>query len=214
MAPRPLQNRVKPTGEIVATSARGTYMGNRGGRLHRDDQSLGKSRWASRSWICCQLSFKDRHRQVMSNASYTELFFLDEATALAAGHRPCFECRRHDALAFADAITASSNATQRMKAADIDRCLHTTRLNGDGTKRTYQADIETLPSGVMFRKERQIVLIASEGSHYVWSFTGYTPTKPLSGYGDVMTPKPIVDAIRHGYQALVHVSAQRLSPRL
>ena len=91
----PLQNRVTPQGEIIATPERGTVMGNRGGRIHRDD----RARWKSKAWITCRLSFKSRHRTVMGN-SYTELFFLDEATALAAGHRPCFECRRADALAF------------------------------------------------------------------------------------------------------------------
>src|SRR3954463_13014187 len=94
-----LQNRVDPFGEPIATPARGTMFGNRGGRVHRDDRTLGQRRWASRQWICCVLQFKGRHRAVW-RGGYTELFFLDEATALAAGHRPCFECRRRDALAF------------------------------------------------------------------------------------------------------------------
>ena len=98
----PLQNRVDPFGELFATPSRGLFMGNRGGRIHTDDRKLTKRRWASRQWICCVLDFKSRQRDVWGRY-YTELFFLDEVTALAAGHRPCFECRRKDAEAFASA---------------------------------------------------------------------------------------------------------------
>ena len=92
-----LQNRVTPFGEIIATPERGAYMGNRGGRIHHNDrQELQTRRWASRQWITCLLEFKGRHRMVMQPNRYTELFFLDEVTAFAAGHRPCAECRRDD----------------------------------------------------------------------------------------------------------------------
>src|SRR6185312_7493852 len=87
-----LQNRVDPYGELLATPARGTMFGNRGGKFHRDDKRLASRRWVSRQWICCVLKFKGRQRNVWGRY-YTELFFLDEVTALAAGHRPCFECR-------------------------------------------------------------------------------------------------------------------------
>ena len=97
----PLQNRVSPFGELFATPARGLLMGNRGGRIHDDKRQLASRRWASRQWICCVLDFKNRQRKVFG-AGYSELFFLDEVTALAAGHRPCFECRRRDAIAFAE----------------------------------------------------------------------------------------------------------------
>src|SRR5690242_19291681 len=99
----PLQNRVTPFGDLITTPARGLFMGNRGGRFHRDDRTLSGRRWTSRQWICCRLAFNDRRRQVW-RTGYTELFFLDEVTALAAGHRPCFECRRADARAFAAAF--------------------------------------------------------------------------------------------------------------
>src|SRR5436853_7042816 len=95
----PLQNRVSPFGDLFAGPALGLFMGNRGGRFHRDDRTLSSRRWVSRQWICCRLQFNNRHRDVWKTG-YTELFFLDEPTALAAGHRPCFECRRADALAF------------------------------------------------------------------------------------------------------------------
>jgi hypothetical protein len=97
----PLQNRVNPFGELLVTSARGLFFGNRGGRFHTDQKTLTARRWASRQWICCVLDFKNRHRDVWGRY-YTELFFLDEPTALAAGHRPCFECRRKEAEAFAE----------------------------------------------------------------------------------------------------------------
>src|ERR1700759_2381145 len=96
----PLQNRIDPFGELFATPARGTMFGNRGGRIHTDGTRLTKTRWPSRQWICCLLDFKGRQRDVWGRY-YTELFFLDEVTALAAGHRPCFECRRTDAEQFA-----------------------------------------------------------------------------------------------------------------
>ena len=96
----PLPNRVDPFGELFATPARGLLMGNRGGRLHDDRRKLTSRRWASKQWICCRLEFNNRHREVWGD-SYTELFFLDEVTAFAAGHRPCFECRRKDAEHFA-----------------------------------------------------------------------------------------------------------------
>jgi len=97
----PLPNRVTPSGDLIATPARGTLFGNRGGRFHTDARTLTARRWASRRWICCVLDFKGRQRDVWGRF-YTELFFLDEPTALAAGHRPCFECRRNDAEAFAE----------------------------------------------------------------------------------------------------------------
>ena len=96
----PLPNRVTPFGELIATSARGTLFGNRGGRFHGEGRTLTLRRWASKQWICCELQFKNRHRTVWGRG-YTELFFLDEVTGFAAGHRPCFECRRAEAVRFA-----------------------------------------------------------------------------------------------------------------
>src|SRR5262245_57299437 len=92
----PLQNRVTPFGELVAVAERSAWMGNRGGCFHTPDQCLKRRHWAGTRWLVCVLEFRERHREVMSPGLYTELFFLDEATALAAGHRPCRECRRED----------------------------------------------------------------------------------------------------------------------
>ena len=112
-----LQNRVDPWGQLHAVAERGTMLGNRGGKFHRDDMTLGKRRWASRHWICCDLHFKNMHHEPMGKF-YTSLFFLDEVTALAAGHRPCFYCRRKDAKAFLG----------DMKVEAFDRQLHEERL--------------------------------------------------------------------------------------
>ena len=114
----PLQNRVTPFGELVAVPARGTLFGNRGGRFHTDAKTLSARRWASRQWICCMLDFKGRQRDVWGRF-YTELFFLDEPTVLAAGHRPCFECRRKDAEKFAEQWRAAHRLRRRH-----GRCAH------------------------------------------------------------------------------------------
>src|SRR5271167_1181290 len=120
----PLQNRVDPFGDFHATVARGTVMGNRGGRLHRDDRTLGTRRWTSKRWIVCRCEFRGRRRDVWGNG-YTELFFLDESTALAAGHRPCFECRRDAAKAFLAAFPGAPTHADAM-----DEVLHGERLIG------------------------------------------------------------------------------------
>ena len=138
----PLQNRVSPFGELLAVPARGTLMGNRGGRLHGDDRTLGARRWASKQWICCRLAFNGRHRTVWG-ASYTELFFLDEVTAFAAGHRPCFECRRQDAERFAQLfVGVDPGATvKRAAAAAMDDVLHAERVDGKA-KRTHRRRLD------------------------------------------------------------------------
>ena len=125
----PLQNRVNPFGELCAFSARGLFMGNRGGRFHTDARTLTARRWASRQWICCVLDFKGRRREVWGRF-YTELFFLDEPTALAAGHRPCFECRRKDAQAFAEKWREVHQYRKPPYAVEMDTVLHAERLRG------------------------------------------------------------------------------------
>ena len=133
-----LQNRVTPFGVLVAIPARGTMYGNRGGRFHRDDQTLGQRRWASRQWICCVLQFKNRHHPVWRDR-YTALFFLDEVTALAAGHRPCFECRRRDAKAFAEKW-AQAKGSDMPRARQMDAVLQAERLG------TGHAVMQAMPS--------------------------------------------------------------------
>src|SRR5207342_3222209 len=134
----PLQSRVSPLGETFAAPARGTLMGNRGGRLHDAQRKLSARRWVNRAWICCKLAFNDRHRKVWGN-SYTELFFLDEVTAFAAGHRPCFECRRKDAERFA---LLFSGKEKRAAAPAMDAVLHVERLVGVA-KRAHVRELDT-----------------------------------------------------------------------
>jgi len=150
----PLPNRVDPFGDLFATPTRGTLFGNRGGKFHRDDKTLGSRRWASRQWICCVLKFKGRQRNVWSRY-YTELFFLDEVTAFAAGHRPCFECRRQDAERFA---VLFSGKKQRASADAMDSVLHAERLDGKA-KRTYRLSLGSLPDGAMVALDGEVFAV-------------------------------------------------------
>jgi hypothetical protein len=183
----PLQNRVTPFGEIVADPARGAMFGNRGGCLHDGEKRLGRRRWASRAWICCVLEFKGRRRALMQPNRYTELFFLDEATAFAAGHRPCFECRRADALRFRDAFGAR-------RADEMDRPLHGERL---GPK--PEVAISELPEGAMVARDGAAWLVW-RGALRRWSFTGYREARPLDGRATLLTPRSTVAAFRRGYR--------------
>ena len=202
----PLQNRVDPFGELFATPARGTLFGNRGGRFHRDDRTLGARRWASRAWICCRLAFKNRHRDVWDRG-YTELFFLDEVTALAAGHRPCFECRRDDALAFAQAWGRAFGLLQRAYVEEMDRTLQAERLDGRA-KRRHRLKIDGVPDGT--------VIALSEGAWAVrgatllqWTPEGYAARRPRP-HGttvDVLTPPGMLGALSAGYRPQWHPSA-------
>ena len=139
------QNRVTPTGEIISHAARGHLMGNRG-CLHDDDGRLRQARWKTKAWITCRLEFQGRRRSIMTPGRYTELFFLDEATALAAGHRPCFECRREAAVAFRDAWREAMGEISRI--SEIDSLLHTARIwPGTRRQRRISADLRDLPEG-------------------------------------------------------------------
>ena len=200
-----LQNRVDPFGELIATPARGTMYGNRGGRFHRDDQTLGKRRWASRQWICCVLSFKGRHHPVWRER-YTALFFLDEATALAAGHRPCFECRRADATSFAEKW-AQTKGSEFPYVDEMDRVLQAERLDGRA-KRTHRMPIDELPDGAFVAIDG--TAFALRGAHLLrWSDAGYMEkmSRPRGATVDVLTPPSIVAVLRAGYRPQWHPSA-------
>jgi hypothetical protein len=189
-----LQNRVDPFGDLVATRARGALMGNRGGKFHRPDQTLGRRRWASRQWIACVCSFKGRQRNIWGRY-YTELFFLDEPTALAAGHRPCFECRRDEAEAFRAAFCDDA----WVSAPDMDRILHDERLAA-GHKRVSKQKVEQLPEGAMIAIEGRAHALRDEAL-LPWSFEGYGAPikKPASGAVASLTPPSILQALRAGY---------------
>jgi hypothetical protein len=200
-----LQNRVDPFGDLIATPARGLLFGNRGGRFHRDDKTLGKRRWASRQWICCVLQFKGRHRNVWGKG-YTDLFFLDEVTALAAGHRPCFECRRRDAMAFAQKWAAAKNSDVPY-APEMDLVLQPERLDARA-KRTHRMAIDELPDGVFVAMDD--AAFAVRGPHLLrWSESGYADKKlrPRGITVDGLTPPSIVGVLAAGYRPQWHPSA-------
>jgi hypothetical protein len=196
----PLQNRVTPFGELTIDPARGLLMGNRGGRLHDATRTLSTRRWASKQWICCKLDFNNRHRKVWGD-SYTELFFLDEVTAFAAGHRPCFECRRRDAQAFAALFPG------RHKAPEMDEVLQAQRLNGKA-KRLHRRDIDGLPDGGMIALND--AAFAVNGKHLLrWTPSGYDDRRMRPRRADVavLTPPAILKVLEKGYAPLWHPSA-------
>jgi hypothetical protein len=202
----PLQNRVDPFGELFATPARGLFMGNRGGRIHTDERMLTRRRWASRQWICCVLDFKNRRRDVWGRF-YTELFFLDEVTALAAGHRPCFECRRKDAEAFAEAWRLAQALDARPSAGDMDRRLHAERLDGRG-KRRHRAALDDLPDGAMIARREGAFAVRGD-MLLRWTPEGYgvrTP-RPRGGAVEVLTPPAMLAVLAAGYRPHWHPSA-------
>lgn len=202
----PLQNRVTPDGGIVATPARGHFMGNRGGQIHDPKtRTLTGRPWASRRWICCVTRFKGRQRTVMGDG-YTELFFLDEVTALAAGHRPCFECRRADAKRFQAAFQAGNKLDHTPSADVMDRMLHADRLVGR-LKRTFTDRPENLPDGAMVLIGGQAHALKA-GYLFRWSFTGYdVPRRVAQGtFAEVLTPFSICAALKAGYKPHWHES--------
>ena len=211
----PLQNRVTPEGEIIATPHRGLMMGNRGGAFHLPDQVLGARRWASKQWIACVLEFKGRHRAAMMQPNrYTELFFLDEVTALAAGHRPCAECRRADFLRFRAAWVAGNPGhgfESRVRIGEIDRVLHAERVERGGRKQTWSSPLTDLPDGVLLVREGapDAPLLRWRAAFRPWSSAGYGApvTMPDRETVAVLTPASTVRAIRAGYVPTVHSSA-------
>jgi len=209
----PLQNRVTPEGEIIATPHRGLMMGNRGGCFHLPDRTLGARRWSTRQWIACVLEFKGRHRQAMMQPNrYTELFFLDEATALAAGHRPCFECRRRDAERFAALWAEVRGWPAPARAPEMDATLHAERVGAQVRKITYRAQLAGLPDGVFVRiaddGPAQANLV-DNGRILAWSPAGYGPALPAPKRRDleVLTPRSIVAVLSSGYRPMLHPSA-------
>jgi len=163
-------------------------------------------RWASKAWLTCVCEFKGRRRQVMGGRSWTELFFLDEATALAAGHRPCFFCRRDDANAFR-AAWEQGNGVSRMRVADIDIVLHRERLDG-GKKRLHDlpVPIEDLPDGAMVQDGAESYLIVRDRT-VIWSFDGYSEMPHAHANAMLLTPPSTLRALGAGYRPVLHPSA-------
>ena len=201
----PLQNRVTPTGDIVATPHRGTFTGNRG-IIHDPGTRTLTRRWASQAWLVCVCDYKGRRREVMGGRSWTELFFLDEATALAAGHRPCFICRRDDANRFR-AAWEEGNGVANLRASDIDGVLHGERLNGRAKRRfELPMPIDAMPDGAMVQEGRESYLIL-QGRAVQWSHVGYSEAlKPTEGVM-LLTPPSTLRALAAGYRPVLHPSA-------
>jgi hypothetical protein len=203
----PRQNRVTPFGELIAIPARGTLMGNRG-CLH-DASGRIRRQYVGRRWIYCLLEFKGRRRQVMAPGRYTELFFLDEATALAAGHRPCAECQRDRYLEFRRCWMAGRRpvASVAPSVDELDLALHAERLD-PSRRRAYVERRGQLPDGVMVADDNDRVYLVHEGRLLAWAPDGYEP--PPRGMAAaplrVLTPRSVVAAIWHGYPVKLHPS--------
>jgi hypothetical protein len=213
----PLQNRVAPDGSLHAVPERGTMLGNRGGKFHRDDKTLGRRRWASEHWICCELHYKGLHHEAMGNG-YTSLFFLDEVTALAAGHRPCFFCRRGEAKAF----LGGERVTEFDKKLHLERTATTKAVIPAKAGIHLEAmtwapafagvTILELPNGVMLESDG--AFFAKRGNMFLrWSFGGYTeailfnPALIATMRVNVLTAPSIIAILARGFKPRWHPSA-------
>jgi len=200
----PHRNRVDPFGALIETPARGAWYGNRG-CLHDRHGRITDRRPPVDQWIVCVLEFKNRRRTLLQPGRFTELFFLDEATALAAGHRPCFECRRADADCFARLWAGLRGGKERASADEMDRALHAERLAGPSGPDRWRA-LRDVPDGTIVEQDGPCLVLA--GMLLPWAITGYRP--PLSGRPAavrLITPPAIVAVISAGYPPMVHPSA-------
>ena len=200
----PLQNRVNPEGEILFSPARGTFMGNRG-CLHNDAGQIVSSSKRD-AWVTCLLEFQSRTRKVMDSGKYTELFFLDEATALAAGHRPCATCRRDRYEAFMAAWGAGNRSGAKVLAGEVDK-----QMKQDRATRTEVAEINGLPEGVIVKQKGVgTCFLIRDSKLYPWSFEGYGVAQAITstkGPFIILTPASTVSAVRQGYSPEIHLSA-------
>jgi hypothetical protein len=196
-----LQNRVDPFGNIIKTEARGLWMGNRG-ILHNRQKEILRP-FKLKAWLICKLEFNGRKRQVMAPHRYTELFFMDEATAFAAGHRPCFECRRQDYNRFKSfwlKCNPEYSFDEKTSFQKIDDILHKERIGRDRSKVTFEEQTNKLPDGTFVLIDDKPYLI-SDGMMYLWSAYGYEKGITLTAKAKlrVLTPKSTVNAFRAGY---------------
>ena len=204
----PLQNRVMPTGEILAIPDRGMFVGNRGIIHNSATKTLLRKRWSTDAWLTCVLEFRGRRRKVMQRQSWTELFFLDEATSFAAGHRPCFYCRREDANRFR-AAWEKGNRTGEVLAPDIDAVLHRERLASAKKLHPLPRALEKLPDGTMVQAGEESFLIVG-GKPLLWSPSGYRVVKGAIDDAKLLTPPSTVHALAAGYRPALHPSVGKL----
>lgn len=210
-----LQNRADPYGVLHAVQARGMFTGNRGVIHDPQTRRLLNRRWTTRAWIICTCDFQGRRRDVMGfngrsgGAGWTEIFFLDEVTALSAGHRPCFYCRREAASSFARAF-ASGQGESHVSAPQMDHILHATRARSATNGLVNRNMVHDLPDGVII--EFSGVPYAKRGPSLLeWIFEGYREGVPVSKVGEaqrVITPAATVSALRSGFQPIWHPTAQ------
>lgn len=202
----PLQNRVTPFGDIVAISQRGLFTGNRG-IIHvpATKRLLTRRRWATKAWLVCVLDYKGRHREVMGGRSWTELFFLDEAVALGAGHRPCFYCRRAAAEAFRSAW-AFGRGEAVPSAPEMDAVLHGERLD-HGRKRLHAllSPAADLPDGTVIAAAGEAYTVA-HGCAFRWTPDGYDRAVKIPRASALVTPPSTLGALRAGYRPVLHPS--------
>ena len=210
----PLCNRVAPDGSLHAVAARGMFTGNRGIIHDPATKTLTGRRWSNKSWIACTCQWKATRRAVFGKnaasggAGWSELFFLDEVTALAAGHRPCFFCRRMEAKAFAEACAG----TGLTKAKQFDQRLHgERRLSSILAPRHFGFDeLPVLPDGTIV--QAATLFLALKQRHALpWSFTGYGAPVELGQLANqaitLVTPGLVLVALASGYQPAWHQSA-------
>lgn len=204
-----LQNRVDPRGELHAVAEHGTLMGNRG-ILHDADNKIVKQ-WQHKSWVACVLNFPGPKRRLFSPNNYSELFFLDEATSLSAGHRPCGFCQKPRFKLFKDVwfkANPSADTGPSQTIGVVDKALHAERAVRGGGKVSYLAILADLPIGVMFESDGVIYLNWFSG-HLPWSFKGYGSPVPIapSGSVKVLTPDSVVRMYTNGFKPEVHATA-------
>jgi hypothetical protein len=199
------QNRVNPEGRLVAVAARGTLMGNRG-CLHDDAGNIVRQS-ARDAWVTCLLSFKGRQRQLMQPGHYTELFFLDEATALAAGHRPCSECRRERYIEYQDAWAQAFGLTKRPMAKEIDLQLKRDRSDRRGS---VVGDLNRIPEGAIVQANNTgHFYLAHHGKLHRWTFEGYGSSQLLADVAaslTIVTPSSHLRLLQRGYVPAFHPS--------
>lgn len=207
----PHQNRVDPFGNLHATPERGALLGNRG-CLHDDAGQIRKA-FARKAWVTCRLEWKGIQRTVFSPGRYTELFFLDEATAFAAGHRPCNDCRSEAYSVFKTAWQDTQAAGEFVKAEAMDNQIHAERVNASKAKRTFAARLGGIPDGVMvvLPQRPQEVRLLLHRKLWRWSFCGYgAPLEAEHGLAvDVLTPASVCAVLANGYPVTVHASLGR-----
>jgi hypothetical protein len=204
----PLQNRVTPYGEVVADPHRGLFTGNRGIIHDPATKTLLRKRWSNPAWLICVCEFRGRRREVMGGRSWTELFFLDEATAFAAGHRPCFYCRRDDANRFRS-CWEQGNGVADLLAPDIDAVLHRERFASGKKLHAMPSPIDRLPEGTMIAVDREAFVVVN-GKPLRWTFGGYQRTSAQVGKAMLITPPSTVRALAAGFHPVLDSSA---SPR-